>query len=207
MWGVGRWTMAEILRVKINWTGFVGGPGYTNLYFRDFTEGATDQAMADGAVAKTKTFLTSVQNYLPTAVITGVDPTVDRLEETTGELQGFFTTSPGAAVAGGQAGVYSAASGACISWGTNGVRNGRRIRGRTFIVPLGGSQYGSDGTLSDTMVTALRNAATALRAETGAGDLGIWARPTAPGAADGVWYFATTSNVKDKVAILRSRRD
>lgn len=199
--------MAEILRVTINWTGFVGAPGYTNLYFRDFTAGAVDQAMADGAVAKTDVWVNAWLSSLPTTVTIGVDPTVEVIEETNGELQGFFTTVPEAPSIATAIGAYSAASGACVNWYTNGVRNGRRIRGRSFMVPLGGAGLQSDGTIDQTKLTALRTATNTFISATGSGDLGVWSRPT-PGEPDGgVWYVVTSATIPDKVAVLRSRRD
>lgn len=199
--------MAQMLKAKLNWTGFTGAPGYTNLYFRDFSEGPVDQAMADGAKTKLTNFMASLGTRLPSTVTLSLDSTMDIVEDTNGQLQGFLTVTPPAPVVGSVAGSYSAASGACITWNTNGVRNGRRIRGRTFIVPLGGTIYDTDGTISTTHLNAFRTAAADLTNSTGTGDLGVWARPTAPGATDGAWWVATGGSVRDKVAILTSRRD
>lgn len=200
--------MPEILRVKINWTGFIGAPGYTNLYFSEFVSEGYTQAIADGAVSKASTFATQLRDYLPAAVTVGVDPTVEIVQSDTGDLVGFFSTTPAAAGPGALTGTYSAASGACISWGTNGVRNGRRVRGRTFIVPLGGTAYENNGTLAPAAVSALTSYANALKNNTTApGDFGVWSRPSTPTANDGVWFAAETVSVKDKAAVLRSRRD
>jgi hypothetical protein len=199
--------MPEILRVKVNWTGFVGAPGYTNLYFSEFVTTGYTQAMADGAVAKASTFMTNIKAFLPSVVTVGVDPTVEIIQADTGNLVGFFSTTPPAPAPGAIVGPYSAASGACFSWGTNGVRNGRRVRGRTFIVPIAGSFYDNAGTINDTNLTALRQHGTTLLATGGVTDFGVWSRPSSKGATDGAWFAAETSTVKDKVAILRSRRD
>lgn len=199
--------MPEILRVKVNWTGFVGAPGYTNLYFSEFNADGYTQAMADGAVAKAGAFVTSIRAYLPSVVTVGVDSTVDIVQSDTGELVGFFSTTPPASGPGALAQTYSAASGACFSWGTNGVRNGRRIRGRTFIVPLASGNYENNGTIADNVVTLLKGIGNTLIGPGGTSDFGVWARPTSKGATDGVWYPAETVKVNDKVAILRSRRD
>jgi hypothetical protein len=199
--------MTQMLRAKLNWTGFTGAPGYTNLFFRDFTEGPVTQEMADGAKTKLTNFMASLGTRLPSTVTLSLDSTMDIIEDTTGQLQGFMTIVPPAATVGSVAGAYSAASGACITWNTNGVRNGRRVRGRTFIVPLGGTIYDTDGTIATTHLTAFRTAATDLTAASGAGDLGVWARPSAPGASDGAWWVATGGSVRDKVAVLTSRRD
>lgn len=199
--------MAQIGRLKINWTGFIGAPGYTNLYFRDFTAGALDQAMADGFTAKVDVWLDAWVSSLPTTVSILVDPTIDVLEESTGELENFLTVSPDTARTGSGAGNYAAPAGACVNWSTNGVKNGRRVRGRTFMVPLTSAATQSDGTIATSNLTALRAATTTFISPTGAGDLGVWSRPSAPGATDGVWYVVTAFSLPDKVAILTSRRD
>jgi len=199
--------MAEILKVVANWSGFVGAPGYTNFYFRDFSAGAPDQAMADGAVAKADAFFDAWVTYLPNTVTILVSPTVEVIEETTGTLTGFFTTSPDTTRAGTVAGTYSAASGAVCNWYTNGIRNGRRIKGRTFMVPLAGNAFDAAGSIDNTKLGAMRLAATNFISATGAGDLGVWARPTSPGASDGIWYAASAATVPDMAAVLRSRRD
>lgn len=199
--------MPEILRCKINWTGFIGAPGYTNLYFKEFVSEGYTQAIADGAMAKASTFATQLRDFLPTGVTIAADPTVEIVQEDTGNLVGFFTTTPTAGGPGALSGTYSAASGACISWGTNGVRNNRRVRGRTFVVPLANAAYEANGTLAAGTLSALLSYANALKATGGTGDFGIWARPTGPAATDGVWFAAETASVKDKAAVLRSRRD
>jgi hypothetical protein len=199
--------MPEMLRVKIDWTGFIGAPGYTNLYFTEFTEGGYTQDIADACVAKASTFAGSLRDFLPTAVTIGVNPTVEIVQTDTGDLVGFFSTTPTNQGVGALGGTYSAASGACISWGTNGVRNSRRVRGRTFIVPLANAAYESNGTLAAATLTALTAYANNLKGTGGTGDFGIWGRPTSKTATDGVWYPAETVSIKDKAAVLRSRRD
>jgi hypothetical protein len=199
--------MPEILRTKLTWTGFAGAPGYTNFYFSEFVEAGYTQAMADGAVAKAHDFSLNIAALCPPTVTITTDPTVEIIQADTGDLVGFFSTVPGAAAVGARAGTYSAASGACFSWGTNGVRKGRRVRGRTFAVPLAGSCYQSDGTINDTDLATLRQIGVQLLSNTGVTDFGIWSRPSTKTATDGVWFPAQTSSVKDKVAILRSRRD
>lgn len=199
--------MTQILRAKINWTGAPGGPGFTNLYFRDFSEGDVNQAMADGARTRVQTWLTEIRTTLPSSIFTGLDPVMDVVTVEDGKLEGFFNVAVTAPAAGAVGGSFSAASGGVVSWGTNGVRNGRRIRGRTFIVPIGGTMYDSVGTLSDFALGTFRAASTAMLAPGITGVLGVWARPSVKGATDGTWTFATTAKVNDKVAILTSRRD
>jgi hypothetical protein len=199
--------MPEVLRVKSQWTGFSGAPGYTNLHFSEFVSEGYTQAMADGATAKTVAFWDAIKTVLPTVVTITVDPVVDIIQSDTGNLVGEFTTTPGAAKVGLQAGSYAGPAGACIAWGTTGIRNGRRIRGRTFIVPLGTASYEANGTLLAANLTAIQNAANGLIANTGVTDFTVWSRPSSSTATDGVAFPATTAVVRDKVAVLRSRRD
>lgn len=200
--------MVEIAKISVNWTGFNGAPGYTNLYFRDFETSGLDQAIIDGSVAKVESWVSSIQTRVPNTVTLQVQQTVPIIESTTGTLVRFMnaTTAPAARVGSGT-GAYSAAAGACVNWYTDGVRNGRRVRGRSFIVPLAGSALATDGTIDNTQLTGLRSASTTMAAVGGTGDLGVWARPTGPGATDGVWYSVTSVTVPDKTAVLRSRRD
>jgi hypothetical protein len=197
----------EFLRVKINWTGFNGAPGYTNLGFSEFVSEGYTQAMANGAAAKARDFALNVAALVPTTVTLQVDPTVEIVQSDTGQLVGFFTTATVAPAVGTRAGSYSAASGAVISWNTNGVRNGRRIRGRTFVVPLAGSAYQADGTIAEADLATLRAIGNQLTVDGGITDFGVWSRPSGPGATDGQFWPAVGYRVNDKVAVLTSRRD
>lgn len=200
--------MAEIARVTVNWTGWAGAPGFTNLYFRDFEgAGVIDQAIADGAVAKVHTWLTAWLSAIHESITVTVDPSVEAIDETNGNLTAFWTTAPGAGRVGTGTGTFSSATGACVNWYTNGIRNARRIRGRSFMVPLTSNGFDNTGTLDNTKLTAWRAATATLIDGTGSGDLGVWSRPSGPAATDGVWYVCNAYTINDKAAILTSRRD
>lgn len=200
--------MGRIIRVKVSWNGFVGGPGYTNLYFEPVPESDTiTQPVVDNAVTKVQTFLTAWRQWLPPIVTTGVDATVEELDEVNGELMGFWSATVTAAAGGTGGTAFASVAGACISWGTQGVRNGRRVRGRTFMVPLAGSAYDTDGTIHGTHLPVMRTAANALHGDAGGARLVIWARPNTLLPIDGGAYDVITASISDKVAVLSSRRD
>lgn len=199
--------MTQIGRLKINWTGFIGAPGYTQLYFRDFSEGELTQAMADGFMGRVDTWLDAWVSSLPSTVSILIDPTVDVVNAESGELESFMSISPDTARVGSGAGTYAAPAGMCVNWSTNGVENGRRVRGRTFMVPITSAAMQSDGTIATSNLTALRTATTTFLAVGATGVHGVWHRPTAPGANDGAWYATTAFTLPDKIAVLRSRRD
>jgi hypothetical protein len=198
--------MAEMLKFTTNWTGFVGAPGYTNMYVRDFSEGDVDQAMADSFITRLDAFWDSLAPYMPSVVSYVVDPTVEVIEDTTGALQRFMTVAADSTRVGIGTGTYSAPSGAVVNWYTNVVRGTRRLKGKTFIVPLNGAAYESNGTLSTATLNTLRGSATTLLTGPGVGRLGVWGRPTTSGGTNGIWAFAETSSVPDMAAILTSRR-
>lgn len=198
----------DMLRVKVNWTGFVGGPGYTNLYFDDPAGGFHTQEAADAVVAATDIWLDAWASSIPVGTSILVDPTVESVHDTSGDMYAFWSTVPDGVRAGASAGGYSAAAGACVNWYTNGIRNGRRIRGRTFMVPLGGSALDATGTIDNTKLGIVRTATeTFLGPVIGAVQLGVWSRPSLPGVEDGEWHATTAYTIPDKTAVLTSRRD
>jgi len=192
-----------IFRIQVRWTGFTGAPGYSAFHFDAATEGAgpTAQDCADAV----DDFISVWRQYLPTTVTVQVESEVQRLEETTGQLIGFESIAQPSSHTGASAGSWSAASGAVVIWNTAGVRNGRRLQGRTFIVPLGGGGLSADGSLSAAAQSALQTAATAFADSITAPV--VWGRPTSTGAADGQIASITAARVPDLMAVLRSRRD
>lgn len=208
----------EIGRMRLNWTGFTGAPGYTNFYFRDFSEGDLQQTMVTGFGSRLESLISTIQTRLPSTVTIQIDPTIDVIDVPSGDLTRSLSYTPLAARVGQATGNYSAATGGVINWNTGGVRNGRRVRGRTFLVPFGGSALGPDGTLDNTLRTSLIGAINTFIGPdaTKPGVLGIYARPskqhlnkagdTVP-AMPGEWFAVTSFTHPDKAAVLRSRRD
>jgi hypothetical protein len=78
------------------------------------------------------------------------------------------------------------------------------VRGRTFLVPLHPVVFQNDGTITSATLDALRLAASTLWSS---GGLHVWHRPTTPTGTDGQAFPVNASNVADKSAVLRSRRD
>jgi len=112
--------------------------------------------------------------------------------------------TPPVVINGNATGSYSAPSGAVITWLTGLVHQGRRVRGRTFLVPIANQQLDTNGTLGSAFLTNLRTAAAAYIAT--AVNPCIWARPD-PGTTNGAAFTVAAASVADKVAVLTSRRD
>lgn len=192
--------------MTMRWAGFSGAPGYTNLHFLN-PEPDPNDAARDALGTRVRAWFQTFSSSLPSGVTITFPTVLERFDTGTGVLEEELPLDPLTTVTGAGSGNYSSAVGACINWRTTSVLNGRRVRGRTFIVPLTAVAYAADGTLSDTLRTTFQTNANALL-DPGITDLPlcIWAQP-APGGSDGTAHQVTTATVADKTAVLRSRRD
>lgn len=202
----------KIIRATVRWSGFPGAPGYSNFHFgvgSGFFDGgafgSTDEATANSAYERVAAAFDVWRDICPGAVNFSLDPEALVLDSDTGETLGAV---PRGSVTMNQptgTGAYSGPSGAVINWNTADYRFGRRVRGRTFLVPLANTSYEADGTLTTAALSALRSGASELQGGLTEADFGVWSRPR--GGSGGVFATVTGHSVPDKVAVLRSRRD
>lgn len=196
--------MPDILRTTAIWNGIAGAPGYTVLSWGPGGGSVTEAA--DSATAAMRTFFDGIKAYLPTACSIQVSAECPLLDAASGHLTQVATASSTPALVIGTAGlVVAAPAGAAITWLTAAIRNTHRLRGRTYLVPLSTAAYEANGSLVAGAITAISGAAATLRT-TVATPLQVWGRPT-PGVANGVTANVTGHTLRDKVAVLRSRRD
>lgn len=187
--------MAALIRHRTVWTGFVGGPGVTTLYWSD---------AAGPNLTAWNLFLDTIKSRFPTVVTWQSQSSGDRLDDSTGAIIGSWSGSVQAPITGTSGGAYSAPSGAVVNWRTAGIVGGKRVRGRSFLVPLSGAQYDSDGTIVAAALTAMRTALTTFIGSAAA-DLRVWHRPV--GGSGGSQHVVTNADIPDKSCVLRSRRD
>lgn len=198
--------MAPLLRVKARWGGFQGSPGYSVFHFRDFSDETFTTEQATGVAALTRDFFQNVSLVLPSTVNVAVQSDVEMIDHETGDLLDVLTAATPDLVNGAApAGPFAAPTGAVVTWRTSTVKNNRRMRGRTFLVPLAGSAFEVNGTLLGTTVDRLNTAAATFRANTTFPQLGVYARP--PVGGTGLFAPVTGHSVPDMAAILSSRRD
>lgn len=184
------------------WTGFQGAPGYSNFFFAGGGGLISDAQQVAERVA---TAFDALDRRIPLGVRIEVENEVAIIDSDTGEMQGFQRVSDIPAHVGSQGGGYSAASGAVINWRTDDVRFGRRIRGRTFLVPLSGFSYEEDGTLTGPTIEDVEEFGSALTGFDFDSEFGVWSRPR--DGSGGVFATVTSYSVPDMSAVLRSRRD
>lgn len=191
-----------IARITLRWSGFQGGPGYSNFHFTADAAGG-DFTGAEGLVYG---FINPINQFIPVDVDYQVEPEVPLFDEGTGELLGYGDSlEAGTPGSGGAAGSYSAASGAVVNWLTNTVNRGRRVQGRTFIVPLALNAYEDNGTLSSEALTAFDGAAANLSTAGSLGEFVVWSRPV--NGSGGAAAPVVGHRIPDMAAVLRSRRD
>src|SRR4029453_7908743 len=105
-------------------------------------------------------------------------------------------------------GNFAAGSGAVVNWKTQNLRNNRKIRGRTFMVPYSSAAMDAQGTLDTTKLTAVRTATGNMISAFGTSALVVWCRPTTQGGSDGVAATVTGYTIPDMAAGLPPpRRD
>jgi len=187
--------MANLCRVRTTWSGTpVVGAGVSTFYF--------DEAYS-GFVAAVQAFWVAVAARVPAVVTWRTENSGDLIDVATGDLTGTWTDGSGSTVNSSGSGVYAAGCGMRIRWATSGIRNGRRVRGSTFVVPLLGAGYAVDGTIDSTYLTSISNAAGTLRSTT-AGNMYIYSRPGPAGA--GQRNLVVSHDAPDTVSTLRTRR-
>lgn len=195
-----------IARVSCSWQNWPGAPGVSQFY----GDGASMQPMVDAL----KTFFEAIKVYIPSPITITVPGSGDLIDETTGKINGAYggLTVP-APIVGTGSGAYAGNAGFVCHWLTTTIAKGRRIRGRTFVVPAIATAFDTTGSLSSTALTAITNASAALVTSSG-GIMQVWHRPvyavpkTTPPTivTPGSKATVTSSRVPDLAVSLRSRR-
>lgn len=198
--------MASLYRVRVALTGFPGAPGVMTFAVNE----------VNVFIPRMLAWLGALAPYIPNTVTMQVESTGDTFESTTGVAFATWTVAPQAAVQGGSTSPYAGPAGVMAEWLTGIHLSGRRLRGRTFIVPASQAVFALDGTIDAGILTTIR-AATATFVTDTAGTFEVWQRPRLAKPANGTQPavtaragghgVVTASRVPDKVVVLRSRRD
>lgn len=154
--------------------------------------------------------------FMPNGITISIPNTGDTIDETTSVIDGVWTASGGSTIASsGGAVAYAAGVGGRCYFFTDGITNGRRVRGTIFVVPVIASSFQADGTLTSTISGALQTAATALA---GVAAFGVYTRKQLAGpvdpshplgkppAHDGKFHDVLAGVGADPISWLRSRR-
>ena len=181
------------------------GVGHTIL--NTLSSGSPDTTAAATAITA---WLNGVMDISLAAVTAKLQSTVEVVNEADNSITGAVVV-PAQTAQSGSAAVgsgFGAGVGARVRWQTAAFRNGRRVVGTSFIVPMWADYFESDGTIKAAAITLLQNASNTLLTALTAADavLGVYSRPTAVGANDGVISSVTGATIPDQVSWLTSRR-
>jgi hypothetical protein len=167
------WSMT-IAQVLCSWTGLQGGTGYSIFYARS-------TAASSGPL---NTFWAAVKAQLPNAVTVNVPNSGKLIDEATGKMTGVWGAGSTSANTGTGGTNYPPSAGCQIKWLTTGFNRGRKVSGRTYLVPLPTTAFTSTGTIATTVTGALFTPATQLISDW-TGNMVVWSRPVMVLGADG----------------------
>jgi len=194
-----------IYRVRTGFFGWPGAPGLMTHYFAGTQ--IIQQPFAVLASDRVKNALTNARPLYSATTNWLIEPLVDVIDEANGELLDTYTVNQTSVAGTGSNEQMPHATQLCISWKSDGIVNGRRVRGRTFLGPVAASANTAAGVPTAAALTALTAFGNAME------DAGttfvrhvIWHRPTV-GGTDGSHHDVIQHSQKPKWAVLRSRRD
>ena len=198
--------MTQLFRQRTILSGFPGGPGVATMYFLDVST----------AVESVSTLWASFAQGMPSDVTITPERTGDIIEDTTGALVGAWVGGVVTASVGAVAGKYAAPVGCHVRWDTATILDKKRLRGRTFVVPLSAVEFTASGSIDPGATGTFQAAATQFIVAQSASAV-IWHRPFKGSAATatrparpahlGGHGLITTSRVPGTATVLRSRRD
>lgn len=182
-----------MLRVTTTMTGVSGAPYYSTQYW----DGG-DAGVAAAAQVKTRTFWDSIKGLITTGLLIQVEPDVDLVDPTSGNILDVFNSAVSVVAANGNAPLPKATQG-LVRLRTPTFVAGRRLQGRIFIPALANdAQVG--GIPSTAFINGVNTALTALLS--GSPDPVVYSK------THGQFAQVSTASVwGSNFAILRSRRD
>lgn len=199
--------MATVSTVTAVWQGFTGAPGYSRFNFAELANASAVQA----AVNAVRTLMSTHSTGMLSGWSISVQSLVQHHDLATGVLTGETTAgTPASTINGSVVNTtpYAGGSGLVVNWITGQFWNGRKVRGRTFMVPAVG-KYSSDGTITPTVQTDWQTAGAAYAATSGVTPV-VWAKKFEAGnpgnQVAGAAFTITGATVPDRAAQLRTRR-
>jgi hypothetical protein len=188
--------MGDLARVRVSWQGWPGAPGVSTFYLTP--------AVTQTSIDAIRAYFNSLVALLPTGLTITVPQTGDLIDDVSGLITGSWSVgTPPTVVTGTAPGNYAGNAGGVTHWLTGLVVNRRRVRGRTFLVPLASTAFDTAGAISTSTLTTLNTAATTLLAALGT-NFRVWHRP-AKGLGGGSGTVIATRTPKLAIS-LRSRR-
>lgn len=200
--------------VRTAWSGTSGGPGVTQIALLGASGGIWNPGGEQTAVNAMRAFWDSIKALFPDELVLTVSPVVDYYNTQTGVLLGSnIAATPPTSVGGTSGAAYAGGAGFKVAWETGQIRDGRRVRGATYVVPAASTIFSGTGTVGSASRTTVNTAAATFISAITAGTMsvGVWSRPREATETleerAGAAYQASSGVCSTKSAILRGRRD
>lgn len=198
--------MADMLRVRLDTSGWVGGPGLNTFYFTGAAGESAEEGDAGLCYARVRTCSDDIKAMYPPSWTAHTQGEVAVINSVTGALVNAFTVEESPVVHGVGAEDYGPTPVMLVNrLLTAGFVNGRQVKGRQFWGPYRiGDTTG--GVPSQDVIDIVNDAVPAL-AVVGGGPFAfcVWHRPV--GGAGGSAHLVTSQACSRKFGVLRSRRD
>jgi hypothetical protein len=178
--------------VKLNNT---GAPNACNVFY---TIAGTGAAMSN----RLQVFYTAIRGKLLSLQTITIVNSGDTVDVATGAITGSWVGGTDLTVSGLTSSAYASGVGACVIWNTGVPVGRRRLRGKTFLVPLTAA-FDVDGTIDATSLNTLVTASNTLATSSGSTFV-VWHRPV--NNLGGQAFPVVSATIKDTPAILTSRR-
>lgn len=169
-------------------------------------DGALDPTTASAAALAWRTFLFSAVSGIPTGATIAFQSAVPIFDTSGAQTDEITMTTVPTSIAGSGSGGYAGGSGAVVTWLTGVFHLGRRVRGRTFLVPLQVTAFQADGTLASAFQSQVQAAGNTFAASTPKPVIRS-VKTSGGGTPSAVVVPISGCSVPDRAAVLRSRRD
>lgn len=198
--------MAELIRMRValNWP--AGGPGVNTYYFSMGVPPMVPESAAADAAAELGAIFTGFNTSFVTGLTWAVESAYDVVDVPTGNIidQGAL---PGTMPTGSGSNAINTTSRAQqirLTFYTDQFFSGRRLRGGTFIGPVGGGTLDANGTVPPGTGANWADKFTAVTTGLGV-RLAVYSRPTP--LHEGRYGDVVSVRVPPVLGTLRSRRD
>lgn len=199
--------MAEIARSRVELTWDYGGPGVCTYHWSKGTQTGEWSEIAQDFHDEIAAMFGVVDGYMVDDLTWTVSPDVDIIEVETGYLVDQFTLpdTPPTGTGGNTGTAVSRAQQFCVNLGTDIFFEGKRLRGRTFLGPVGNDVVTANSTVGSSDRTAIEGAFTAMTSGLGS-RLAVYHRANPSTNTGGYYGDVVSVRLKDVLGSLSSRR-
>lgn len=201
--------MTVLLRVKVLWSGWIGGPGVSVLHF---SPGLANTTITEPQWSATRGDLEDGWGDAKAWMAPGTSLTIpkeaDLIDSASGQIvEQLLSIDPVKIVtAAPEANTFDPSSMAVVRLKTDQYLNGRRLQGRMFFGPICSGALSQNGNLKTDATNAISTMFDAVTSDPGP-RLAIYHRPLPGTTAGGAYGDVNSVSVWERPGVLRSRRD